>query len=275
MMKRLLLLLITACLPAAVIAQNVTQNAAVPALGAAVLRADTLRAEPYADAKAVIEVPAGGKLQLLERKGTWANAEYQGRRGWLRALNLKADGAVPIKAEGVLSQQTGRAAQGGGVAVPLAVRSARPPRHAALLLDDLYDRRDASRALNFSARIAASGEIEFSLDSPRPGFAHVFSVDPAGRVLRCLYPNAASPDHDIAAGRALSFSTARADAGDRGAIRLLALVSDAPLELMLDEKEAEGAYFRLAVTEDNRPRLAQAIAIGVFAARGAVLPASK
>ena len=138
-----------ACLPATVIAQSAARNAAAAATGAAVLRADTLRAEPYADAKAVVEVPAGGKLQLLERKGTWANAEYQGRRGWLRALNLKADGAAAIKAEGVLALQTGRAAQGGGVAVPLAVRSARPPRHAAILLDDLYERRDASRALNF------------------------------------------------------------------------------------------------------------------------------
>lgn len=263
-MQRWLLALILACGPAVVIAQ-----------GASVLRADTLRAEPYADAKAVAEVPAGAKLQLLERKGTWANAEYQGRRGWMRALNLKADGAAAIRTDGVLALQTGRAAQGGGVAVPLAVRSARPPRHAALLLDELYDRRDASRALNFSARIAAPGEIEFSIDSPRPGFAQVFAVDPAGRVLRCLFPNATSPDNEIAAGRALGFSTARADAGDRGALRLLALVSDAPLELMLDEKEAEGAYFRLTVTEDNRARLAQAIGTGVFAARGATLPATK
>ena len=272
MMKRWLLALILAGLPAAVIAQGAVQGSVN---SAAVLRADTLRAEPFADAKAVAEVPAGGKLQLLERKGTWANAEYQGRRGWLRALNIKSDSAAPVRAEGVLALQTGRAAQGGGVAVPLAVRSGRPPRHAALLFDDLYDRRDASRALNFSARIAASGEIEFSLDSPRAGFAHVFSVDSTGRVLRCLFPNAANPDNEIAAGRALSFSTARADAGERGAIRLLALVSDAPLELMLEEKEAEGAYFRLAVTEENRPRIAQTLGAGAFAARGAVLSAAK
>jgi len=161
------------------------------------------------------------------------------------------------------------------VAVPLAVRSGRPPRHAALLLDDLHDRRDASRALNFTAKTGSSGEIEFSLDSPRAGFAHVFSVDPAGRVLRCLFPNAANADNEIAAGRALVFNAARADAGDRGAVRLLAVVSDAPLELMLEDKEAEGAYFRVAVTEDNRPRIAQALGAGAFAARGAVLPAAK
>ena len=85
MMKRWLLALVTGCLPVAVIAQGAAQNAAQ---SAAVLRADTLRAEPFADAKAVAEVPAGGKLQLLERKGTWANAEYQGRRGWLEKRDL-------------------------------------------------------------------------------------------------------------------------------------------------------------------------------------------
>ena len=134
MMKRWLLALVTGCLPVAVIAQGAAQNAAQ---SAAVLRADTLRAEPFADAKAVAEVPAGGKLQLLERKGTWANAEYQGRRGWLRALNIKSDSAAPVRSEGVLALQTGRAAQGGGVAVPLAVRSGRPPRHLALQFDPL------------------------------------------------------------------------------------------------------------------------------------------
>ena len=250
-------------------------SCAVLAQGATVLRAETLRAEPYADAKAVIEVPAGGKLRLLERKGTWANADYQGRRGWMRALNLKADSAAAIKAEGVLALQTGRAAQGGGVAVPLAVRSARPPRHAQMLLEDVFERRDASRALNFSARLAAAGEFGFALDSPRAGYAHVFAVDSLGRVLRCLFPSVANPDNEIAAARVVSIAGVRVDAAERGPLRLLALVADAPLDLVFEDKEPEGPYFRLAVTEESRARIAQALSAGAYSARIATLPLAR
>lgn len=266
-MKNVLLALLAVCaawVPLAAFAQN-----------AAVLRADTLRAEPYADAKPVAEVPAGAKLRLIERKGTWANAEYQGRRGWMRALNLKADGAAAIKAEGVLALQTGRAAQGGGVAVPLAVRAARPPRHAQMLLEDVFEHRDASRALNFSARLAAPGELELALDSPRAGFAHVFAVDSTGRVLRCLFPSASNPDNEIAAARALTIAGVRLDPAEKGTVRLLALVADAPPDLMFEDKESDGPYFRLTVTEENRPRIAQALAAGVYSARTSSLPAAR
>lgn len=261
---RALLALFAAALPIAAIAQNSAQNAAA-------LRADTLRAEPFADAKPVVEVPAGGRLQLIERKGTWANADYQGRRGWMRALNLKAEGAAAIKAEGVLALQTGRAAQGGGVAVPLAVRSARPPRHAQMLLEEVFEHRDASRALNFSARSAASGEVEFALDSPRAGFAHVFAVDASGRVLRCLYPNAANPDNELAAGRTLSVSGVRIDPAERTQTRFLAVVADAPLDLMFDDKEPDGDFFKLTVNENNRARIGAALAAGIYSARTAGL----
>lgn len=270
-MKRILWALVAAWLPLAAWSQ-----AASP--GATVLRADTLRVEPFADARPVAELPAGARLQLLERKGTWANAEYQGRRGWLRALNLRAEGAAALRTEGVLALQTGRAAQG-GVAVPLAVRSGRPPRHALQLLDEVFERRDASRALNATGGYSAAGEIELSLDSPRAGHAQVFAVDAAGRVLRCLFPNANQPEDDIAAGRVLSLTLPRPDPADRGAIRLLAVVSDAPPDLVFEDKEPDGAYFRVAVTEDGRARIGQALAgalgNGRFAARSLTLPAAK
>src|SRR3974390_2403589 len=95
----------------------------VPAFAqdAVLMRADTLRAEPYADAQAVAQAAAGDSLRVVEQKGTWSRVESNGHRGWVRGLNLRLSGALPVKAEGVAALQTGRQAKG-GIAVPLAMR---------------------------------------------------------------------------------------------------------------------------------------------------------
>src|SRR5437879_2718230 len=101
---------------------------AAPAIAqtAVLLRADTLRAEPYADAAPVSPAAAGDAVRVLERRGSWSYVEAGGGKGWLRALNLRSEGAAALKREGVLAIETGRKAQG-GVSVPLAVRSVKVP----------------------------------------------------------------------------------------------------------------------------------------------------
>ena len=84
---------------------------------ATLLRADTLRAEPFSDARPVAQAVAGETVRLLERKGTWASVEAKSERGWVRLLNLKTDTA-PQKTESALALNTGREAHG-GTAIPL------------------------------------------------------------------------------------------------------------------------------------------------------------
>lgn len=260
---------------AALLCTLIASFGAVPAFAqsATLLRTDSLRAEPYSDSRAVAEVPLGGKLQVIERKGTWANAEYRGQRGWLRALNLRAEDAIAIKPEGVLALQTGRAAQG-GVAIPLAIRSARVPRHALVLLDDILRKRDTAQPIDFSARFGNAGDLELELESPRAGYAYIFAVDSHGRVLRCLFPNALGPDNELAARRALPLPGTgwRIESGTQpGEMRLLALVAAEPLDLFFDGKQPDGPFFKVEVGEENHARLEAALTRGSYAAAAAAV----
>lgn len=47
----------------------------------------------------------------------------------------------------------------GGVAIPLAIRSACPPRHALLLLDDILQKRDTSQSVEFRATPGSAKEL--------------------------------------------------------------------------------------------------------------------
>ena len=238
----------------------------VPAIAqtAVLLRADTLRAEPFNDAAPMAQVAAGDAVRLLERKGTWSQVDASGKKGWLRALNLRPEGTTGLKREGVLAQETGRQAQG-GVSVPLAIRGAPIPRIpgiAARLLQDIYESRDKPRGVALAARRAADGTLALDVQSPRAGYAYVFMAGNAGDTLQCLFPNSDQPDNDVVAGKLLRLPAGGWRVGSDGPGRLLAVVTDSPLDLVIEGKQAEGPLFKLLVTAENRSALAAALSGG-------------
>jgi uncharacterized protein YgiM (DUF1202 family) len=249
-----------------------TLLAAAPALAqtAVLLRADTLRTEPYADAAAVSQAAAGDAVRLLQRKGNWSQVEAGGKQGWLRALNLRSEGAAALKREGVLAMETGRKAQG-GVSVPLAVRSI-PPGPAARLLDDIFEAREKPRTVELSARRAADGALTLDVQSPAAGYAYVFMAGATGETLQCLFPNAVQPDNDVAPGKALHLPAGGWRIGPEGAVRLLTVVTETPLDMVIEGKQAEGPLFKLSVTAANRAALRTALSGGgtYGAARAAI-----
>ncbi len=238
--------------------------AAVPAFAqnAVLMRADTLRAEPFADAQVVVPAAAGQSLRVIEQKGTWSLVEANARRGWIRGLNLRLAGALPARAEGVAALQTGRQAKG-GIAVPLAIRGiGTPGGPAARLLKDLFEKRDAGAAVRASAGQAAEGRMKVNIESNRSGYAYVFMIEAAGDSLQCLFPNAGQPDNEVSADKPMTFSaelTANAAAHARERVKLLTLVSPQPIDLVLPDKQVEGDSFRVRVTSENRTALAAAL----------------
>jgi hypothetical protein len=245
------------------------------AQSATLLRADTLRAEPFADAAAVASAAAGDALRIVERKGTWSLVESSGKRGWVRALNLKAEAASSLKREGVLALETGRQAQG-GVTVPLAIRQVSVPGDAARLLEELFERRDKAQQLKVSATRAGDGSIALNVLSPRAGYAYVFMANNAGSTLQCVFPNLAQPDNDVRPGRSLALPAGGWKVAPEGAVRLLAVVTDAPLDLLIEDKQAEGPLFSMSVNADNKDALRKALTGGAaYAAAAATLPARR
>jgi uncharacterized protein YgiM (DUF1202 family) len=236
------------------------------AQNAVLLREDSLRTEPFADAKAVAKVAAGAAARVVERKGSWSLVESDGKKGWVRGLNLKIEGAAKQKAEGVLALETGRQAKG-GVAVPLAIRAVPMYGPAATLMGELFDKRDASRTVKLAATPMKDGTLRLELQSPRQGYAYVFMAAARGDALQALFPNAAQPDNDLRAGRKLALpGRGWRVQPPEGKVSLLAIVTDAPLDLALPDKLADGPLFRVSVSDQNRGEIAAALGSGAYGA---------
>lgn len=77
------------------------------------LKADTLRAEPFADAKSAGNMARNDKLVILEKKGAWLKVKAPKASGWVRLLSVKrASTGKSNEAAGVLNVASGRAGTG-------------------------------------------------------------------------------------------------------------------------------------------------------------------
>lgn len=77
------------------------------------LKNDTLRKEPYADAKTAGSFIRGEKLEILKKQGAWLQVKTKKSTGWVRLLSVKR-GAVSSsnQAAGILAAASGRAGTG-------------------------------------------------------------------------------------------------------------------------------------------------------------------
>lgn len=62
---------------------------------ASALKADEIRAEPFADARAVGALKAGEALTLLRRQGGWAEVRTAQASGWVRLLSVRRGAGGP------------------------------------------------------------------------------------------------------------------------------------------------------------------------------------
>lgn len=77
------------------------------------LKSDTLRAEPYSDAKSAGSLNRGDKVDILEKKGAWLKVKARQSTGWVRLLSIKrGEASKSNDAAGLLSVASGRAGTG-------------------------------------------------------------------------------------------------------------------------------------------------------------------
>ena len=76
------------------------------------LKADAMRAEPFADAKTVGNFNKGESVDILNKKGAWLQVKTKKSTGWVRILSVKRGGASSSSAKGVLDVASGRAGTG-------------------------------------------------------------------------------------------------------------------------------------------------------------------
>lgn len=81
------------------------------------LKADSVRAEPYADAKTTGNFARGDKLEILTKQGAWLKVKTARTTGWVRLLSVKRGNLAKSNgAAGVLGLASGRAGTGQVVA---------------------------------------------------------------------------------------------------------------------------------------------------------------
>jgi hypothetical protein len=81
-----------------------------------VLKDDTLRAEPYADAKPLADLRKGEQVTILQRASGWYQVRVGSTQGWVRMLSVRrgepAKTGAAAEVGGVAALATGRAGTG-------------------------------------------------------------------------------------------------------------------------------------------------------------------
>jgi hypothetical protein len=77
------------------------------------LKNDSLRAEPFADAKLAGSFVRGESLQILNKQGAWLQVKTKKNTGWVRLLSVKRGvTTASSQTSGVLTVASGRAGTG-------------------------------------------------------------------------------------------------------------------------------------------------------------------
>ena len=78
------------------------------------LKADTLRAEPFADAKTSATLNRGDQVEIKSKQGAWLNITAGSSTGWVRLLSVKRNtsGAKGTSSSDILALASGRSGTG-------------------------------------------------------------------------------------------------------------------------------------------------------------------
>jgi hypothetical protein len=107
-MKTLKKLLMAASLPALLLA-----SFSLAAETGSALKNDSIRIEPFADAKISGNFSRGESLQILKKKGAWLQVKTKKTTGWVRLLAVKRGSSTSgNQTAGVLALASGRAGTG-------------------------------------------------------------------------------------------------------------------------------------------------------------------
>ncbi len=107
-MKKLTSILIAASLPAFLLA-----NLSMAAETGSALKNDSMRFEPFADAKVTGSFNRGDNLEILKKQGAWLQVKTKKSTGWVRLLSIKrGSSSAGNQTAGVLAVASGRAGTG-------------------------------------------------------------------------------------------------------------------------------------------------------------------
>lgn len=89
---------------------------------AQLVRNETLRDKPFADAKAVITLKTGQTVDIQKREGAWYLLRVNGKSGWLPMLSVRRTAAAAAVSAGSLAQTASGRATTGKIVATTGVR---------------------------------------------------------------------------------------------------------------------------------------------------------
>ncbi len=125
------------------------------------LKADTLRAEPYADAKSVGKLLKNDAVDIVQKKGAWLQVKSKKSTGWVRLLSVKRGGASKSNQVGGLASVASGRAGTGKVVSTTGIRGLSAEELKAAQFNEAEMQKLESYALNQSdgKQFASSGEL--------------------------------------------------------------------------------------------------------------------
>jgi hypothetical protein len=88
-------------------------NQVIAAEAGSALKNDSLRYEPFADAKVTGTISRGDNLEIIKKQGAWLQVKSSKNTGWVRLLSVKRGSATSSnQTSGVLALASGRAGTG-------------------------------------------------------------------------------------------------------------------------------------------------------------------
>ncbi|MDO8812501.1 MAG: SH3 domain-containing protein [Gallionella sp.] len=126
------------------------------------LKSDDLKAEPFRDAKTVMTLATGDKVDILNKDGGWLQVKSAKGKGWVRMLSIRKSDARKGSgnASGLLALSSGRAGTGKVVATT-GIRGLDEEELKAAKFNEAELKRAESYASSKpeAAKFAASGKL--------------------------------------------------------------------------------------------------------------------
>jgi hypothetical protein len=139
------------------------------------LKADTLRAQPYSDAKTAGSLSRGDSVDILGKQGAWLKVKTAKSTGWVRLLSVKrgtTGSSASGQVSGALNVASGRAGTGQVVATT-GVRglSAEELKSATFNEDEIKQMESYEQSKPAAQKFAGSGGLKAMRFSylPAPG----------------------------------------------------------------------------------------------------------
>ncbi|MEY4760153.1 MAG: hypothetical protein RLZZ200_9 [Pseudomonadota bacterium] len=144
--------------------------------------AETLRAEPFRDARVLAPLKAGENLQIVKRQGGWYQVRSGKRSGWVRMLSVRraesGKANVVREASGLLDLASGRAGTG-KVLATTGIRGLDEEQLKAAAFDAaaLVESDGYVKSVEAAASFAARGRLvarrlEYLADPAQTGAGH-------------------------------------------------------------------------------------------------------